>query len=151
MHNSKFDYGNSVLVKLDAPKKFLPGEGGSVCGKSILTTESEAIEFSCPINEWVYTIEFADGSSVEIAESHLEPDPNCLKYCLNDQVLLLDNIADKYHPNENVAIINYHIIDDLSLANQFNLIFGDAVYVVKAKNGDEFLIPEAFIKNIQKY
>ncbi|GAB4191337.1 MAG: hypothetical protein Tsb0015_13120 [Simkaniaceae bacterium] len=144
--NNKFTYNDGVIVRNNAPKRFSPGEIGIICGMGKIMTIKGAKEYCCQQGEWVYIVEFLDGSSIEIPESYLEADPERLKYCLRDRVKLRDDIPKNYHPSEKVLIIGYQDIEDENLAQIFELKLGDVIYVVKAENNEEFLVPESFIE-----
>ena len=70
--NNKFTWGDAIWVKKNAPEIYRPGEFGSVCGISQITTDKEAAQLQCSNGEWIYIIEYEDGSSTEIPESFLE-------------------------------------------------------------------------------
>lgn len=59
---AKFTWGDSVRVATAAPSEFRPGAYAAVCG----VTEPDATR-----SEHFYTIEYDDGSSVQIAEGYL--------------------------------------------------------------------------------
>ena len=69
---NKFTWGDPVIIKKSAPRNFHPGEFASVCGLYKITSEESASKFKCKIGDWIYTIEFTDGSDMQIAESYLE-------------------------------------------------------------------------------
>jgi hypothetical protein len=71
--DNKFTWGDSALVKKNAPKHYHPREFASICGITKNKTEKLANLYHSKINTWVYTIEFEDGSSIEIPEYYLEP------------------------------------------------------------------------------
>jgi len=73
MHN-KFSYGDAVFIKQNAPSFLHPGEWGSVCSLNQITSEQKAEQFKCQIGEWVYTIEFENGSDIQVAECFLDKD-----------------------------------------------------------------------------
>ncbi|NGX56758.1 MAG: hypothetical protein K1060chlam5_01004 [Candidatus Anoxychlamydiales bacterium] len=70
--DNKFTWGDPVLVKKNAPQIFHPGEFASICGIDKIVMEKEANEFFCKIGEWIYIVEFEDGSSIEVPECYLE-------------------------------------------------------------------------------
>ena len=144
---NKFNYGDSVKVNESSPKKYLPGELGSICGMDEITTIAEAEEYACAIDEWVYIVEFPDGSSMEIAECYLETDPNRLKYYLTQRVIMKQKVSNEYHPSEVVSISGYHDISEESLAKKFNLQIGDIIYIMKPEQGEDFLSPESFVES----
>lgn len=71
---NKFFLGDAVVVKQNAPQHLYPGEFGSICSMNKLLSEQEAKEFNCQIGGWVYTIEFENGSDIQIAECYLDKD-----------------------------------------------------------------------------
>ena len=71
--NNKFTWGDPVLIKKSAPKCYKPGEFASICGIDKIITQQEADEFLCKAEDWIYIIEYEDGSSIEVPECYLEP------------------------------------------------------------------------------
>lgn len=69
---NKFTWGDPILVRKYAPSVYHPGAFASICGIDRIITENEAKKFECNVGDWVYIIEFEDGSDVEIAERYLE-------------------------------------------------------------------------------
>ena len=69
---NKFTWGDSILIKKSAPDFLCPGEIASVCGFYQITSPEGAKYYQCKIGDWVYTVEFGDGSDIEIAECFLE-------------------------------------------------------------------------------
>lgn len=66
----KYDFGNTIRVRPDAPSKFYPNRIGDVVG--MYPTPGQ--EFGLPDEEvMAYTIEFGDGSAIEIPEQFLDP------------------------------------------------------------------------------
>ena len=72
MSENKFTWGDPIVISKDAPSVFHPGEFGSVCGFYEILSEEGTKKFQCNLGDWVYTIEFEDGSDIEIAECFLE-------------------------------------------------------------------------------
>ncbi len=70
--DNKFTWGDPVLVKKNAPQDFQLGEFASICGITKIETEKLANFYHSKMNTWVYTIEYEDGSSLEIPECYLE-------------------------------------------------------------------------------
>ncbi len=70
--DNKFTWGDSVYTVKNAPKKFHPGEFASVCGFYRIQSQETAQEFLCDIGSWLYTVEFEDGSDIQVAECFLE-------------------------------------------------------------------------------
>lgn len=71
--DSIFNYGDAVVVKQDAPKRYRPGSIGSICGIRIIDSPAIAQQFDQMINSELYLIEFNDGQAVEIPKSFLIP------------------------------------------------------------------------------
>lgn len=63
--NYKFAYGDSVIIKKDAPFECKPREFAEVCS---MRTTKEGVK--------LYIVEFADGSDIEVSEESLIPDEN---------------------------------------------------------------------------
>jgi len=72
--DTKFTWGEPVYVKQNAPLVFHPGEFTSICGIDKILSQKEAGELFCKNQEWIYLVEFEDGSSMEIPECYLEKD-----------------------------------------------------------------------------
>jgi hypothetical protein len=70
----EFTWGDSVCVKKEAPSWMRPGEAADVVGILDIETEAQAREFAVPLGSKMYTIEFGDGSDVEIPEAWIEAD-----------------------------------------------------------------------------
>ena len=66
-----FTYNDTVRVKLIAPAEFRPGELGSVVGLS-LESERSGEFFKAFPHGILYTIEFEDGTSVQLHEKFVE-------------------------------------------------------------------------------
>jgi hypothetical protein len=81
--NNKFDWNNVVIVKNDAPKYLHPGEIASICGMEKVEFENVAKRYHTEIGNWIYTIEFNDGSDITIPEMYLDK-------------LDLDEVTNKY-------------------------------------------------------
>ncbi len=69
---NKFTWADPVVIIKNAPIRFHPGKVASVCGLNKVISEEAAIEFQCKVGDWIYTVEFPDGSDIEIAEPYLE-------------------------------------------------------------------------------
>lgn len=69
---TKFTYGEAVTVKHDAPFHMHPGRWASICG--FISGNGFDYDPLCSKldPDWHYTIEFDDGSSIEIQEKFLE-------------------------------------------------------------------------------
>jgi hypothetical protein len=69
----KFTWGDAVIISGSAPAHFHPGEFASVCGFYKITSEESSKKFQCNVKDWIYTVEFGNGSSIELPECYLEP------------------------------------------------------------------------------
>ena len=71
--NHKFTWGDIVFIKKSAPTHLHPGEIVSIC--SVIKIDSEDVKKQpCLIEPtWLYTVEFGNGSSMELPECYLEP------------------------------------------------------------------------------
>ena len=68
-------WGDLVRLSEKAPAKWRPGAYASVCGMIKVETALHAETFECPIGTMVYTVEYPDGSSVQVPENFLEQNP----------------------------------------------------------------------------
>ncbi|WP_068468630.1 hypothetical protein [Candidatus Protochlamydia phocaeensis] len=71
--NSKFDYGDTVIIKQNAPLCYKPGCIGSICGIRVINSIEIAKRFNQNINSELYLIEFDNGQAIEIPKSFLIP------------------------------------------------------------------------------
>lgn len=69
----KFTWGDTVVIKKSAPAHLHPGEIVSIC--SVIKIDPEDVQKDPSLIEptWLYTVEFGDGSSIELSECYLEP------------------------------------------------------------------------------
>jgi len=70
----KFTWGDTIKVIKNAPDKYHPLEIGFVCGMMDIDSEDAATAYDCVGSNWLYTIEWLDGSSMQIPEKYLEKD-----------------------------------------------------------------------------
>jgi len=68
--DSKFTWGDSVIIRKNSPTKFHPGKFASICGTDKISFQKEADELSCKNQKWNYLVEFEAGSFVEIPECY---------------------------------------------------------------------------------
>ena len=74
MSNEKqnlFTWNDLVKIKPNATSFYLPGRIGVICGMEKVKSKELSNEFNVDIGDWIYTIEFGDGSSIEIPEKYL--------------------------------------------------------------------------------
>lgn len=69
---NKFTWGDLIMIIKSAPLSFHPGEFASVCGFYKIISEESAKEFQCKVGDWIYIVEFSDGSDIQIAELYLK-------------------------------------------------------------------------------
>jgi len=74
--DNKFTWGDSIIITKSAPGQFHPGEMASVCGFSKIKSLETAEKLSSKVGHWIYTVEFGDGSDVQVPEIYLESYPN---------------------------------------------------------------------------
>ena len=67
-----FTWNDLVTIKHDAPSSYLPGEIAVICGMEQVNSEKLSHEFSINMGDWLYTVEFGDGSSIEVPEIYLD-------------------------------------------------------------------------------
>lgn len=72
MQSNEFDWGEAVIVSPDAPKEYRPLSIADVVGMIFINTPQLAQNFNVKLNTWVYTIEYMDGSSIELPEMFLQ-------------------------------------------------------------------------------
>ena len=65
-------WGDDAQIIESAPERYHPGEEGSICCVYEIVNESVAAEFSQKIGTKFFTIEFGDGSSIEVPEMYLK-------------------------------------------------------------------------------
>ena len=67
-----FTWNDVVMIKTDAPVSYFPGKIAVICGMEQIKSEKLSQEFKISKGEWLYTVEFGDGSSIEVPECYLE-------------------------------------------------------------------------------
>lgn len=77
--DSKFNWGDSVIIRKNSPARFHPGEFASVCGFYKVQSKETAKELECKIGDWVYTVEFEDGSDIQVPEGYLDRDSSIIR------------------------------------------------------------------------
>ena len=68
-----YTWNDFVKIKTTAPSRYFPGQLAVICGMEKVHTKRLSEEFNLNIGEWLYTVEFGDGSSIEVPECYLEP------------------------------------------------------------------------------
>ena len=69
---SLFTRNDLVVITPDAPLSYFPGKIAVVCGMEQVKSERLSSEFNIKMGDWLYNLEFGDGSSVEVPELYLE-------------------------------------------------------------------------------
>lgn len=67
-----FTWNELVIVKSQALSCYFPGKVAVICGMEKIKSEELSSLYAIKFGEWLYTIEFEDGSSIEIPEKYLE-------------------------------------------------------------------------------
>lgn len=68
----KFTWGDTVNVASHAPTLYEPGSVCYVVGIGALITDERLRRFNLPYGTIAYTVEYADGHSIEVPEKYLE-------------------------------------------------------------------------------
>lgn len=71
-NESTYTWNDYVIIKNNAPKQYPSGKIGIVCGMSKIEFEEIADKYCSRLGDWIYTVEFEDGSDIQIAEIYLE-------------------------------------------------------------------------------
>ena len=145
--SKKFDYGDAVKVSEAAPETFFPAQVGDVCGIDQIYTLEDADENQCNIGSWIYTIEFPNGSSMQIPECYLQEDTNRLKYRIGEKIQIKPPNLQQPNSAISVTIIDYRLIDNEQLAKNLNVELDSFVYLVKDDKNNEFLVSDSSICN----
>ena len=69
----KFTWGETIIIKKNAPIHMHPGEIASICSVIKSPPRNLANKALSSTSTWLYTVEFGDGSSIDLPESYLEP------------------------------------------------------------------------------
>jgi len=72
IEDNKFTWNDVVMVKNNTPELFHPGEIGVICGMSKIKFEEIAKKYHSKVGDWIYTVEFGDGSDIQVAGRFLE-------------------------------------------------------------------------------
>jgi len=70
-----YSWNDPVIIKKLAPKQFYPGEIGIICGMSKIEFEEIAKKYYSKVGDWTYTLEFENGTDIQIAGCYLEKLP----------------------------------------------------------------------------
>lgn len=69
---NSFTWNDLVVIKANVPLSYFPGKMAVICGMEQVKSEKLSNKFNIKIGDWLYTVEFGDGSSIEIPEAYLE-------------------------------------------------------------------------------
>lgn len=72
IENYNFTWGETVLIKKDAPSKFQPGKIASVCSITKVNNSYLAEKYDSQIGALIYLVEFKNGKAITIPEKYLE-------------------------------------------------------------------------------
>ncbi len=100
---TKFDFGDTVRVRDDAPERFMPGSFASICSVTHAKSPAHALTTDAQVGETVHLIEFADGSSIELSARWLVHMEQMTKL----ERAVLDKFAESPHPM--ISDIRKHI------------------------------------------
>ncbi len=67
-----FTYGDNIIIKKSAPEMYRPGDLGSICGIVYINNHVLSDYYKLNIGVTTYTVEFVDGSDMQIPEEYLE-------------------------------------------------------------------------------
>jgi len=70
--DNKFTYNDLIIIKAEAPKIYFPEKLGVICGFTKIKTQKLVDKYKSEIGNWIYIVEFENGSSIEIPERYLE-------------------------------------------------------------------------------
>lgn len=75
-----FTWNDLIVIKSNAPSCFFSNKLAVVCGMEQIRSEKLSRDFNLELGNWLYTVEFGDGSSIEVPECYLE------KYQASDSI-----------------------------------------------------------------
>lgn len=70
--DNKYIWNDLVSIKKDAPQKYHPKKVGIICEMSKILFNVIAKEYNYELGSWIYTVEFEDGSGIQVPENYLE-------------------------------------------------------------------------------
>jgi hypothetical protein len=68
----KYTWGDTVEIESNAPDKYKKFNLGEIVGYFIIEDEQNSNQFNLPIGTILYTIEFGDGTDIDIPEQYLK-------------------------------------------------------------------------------
>lgn len=75
-----FTWNDLIIIKSNAPPCYCPGKIAVICGMEQVNSKKLSSDFDIKIGEWLYTVEFGDGNSLEVPEFFLEKYQNTSKF-----------------------------------------------------------------------
>ncbi len=72
MTKNQYTWGETVKITIDAPKAHKPGELAEICSMWEIKTDENSISRGEPVGTIIYSIEFGDGTLMEIPDRYLE-------------------------------------------------------------------------------
>lgn len=124
---SKFSWGDAVIIKQNAPQHLHPGEFGSICSIAQVISTQEAEKLECQLGAWIYTVEFENGSDVQIAEYYLDKDLRLIRgselskyssHFIHGVVLNIKMDINSIEIQMQSSPIQQAILDDFLLSNE---------------------------------
>jgi len=76
MSKERFTWGETVVVSASAPKEYRPGNLAEVCSIWEIKTKKKSMSRGEPVGTVFYSIEFGDGTLMDIPECFLEKQKN---------------------------------------------------------------------------
>jgi hypothetical protein len=67
----KFDYGNTVQIKENAPIRYNPSGIGAICGITIIDNVELSEAVNIELGKMTYTVEFFDGFDFLVPEEYI--------------------------------------------------------------------------------
>jgi hypothetical protein len=72
MTNNKFTWGETVKIAIEAPKVYKPGELAEICSMWKIENDENSKSRGEPVGTVFYSIEFGDGTLMEIPDRYIE-------------------------------------------------------------------------------
>jgi hypothetical protein len=72
MTTSQYTWGETVKIANDAPKEYKPGELAEICSMWEIETDANSRIRGEPVGTIIYSIEFGDGTIIELPDRYLE-------------------------------------------------------------------------------
>lgn len=140
---NKFNYGESIKILKNAPKKYHPSEIGFVCGMIDIDSNEVAIAYDCIGSNWLYTVELLNGNSLQIPEKFLEKDN---KFMCKDIIKIKKNAPKNFYPNNIGVICEVFQIESEKIAEKYESRINYWLYTVEFNKGFKEIIPEEYLE-----